>query len=164
MSSTDDQDGNQWTAITLVVNGAERSLVVASDRRLVDVLREDLGLTGTKVACEVSVCGACTVLVDGRPTSSCVMLAAQADEREIVTVEGLGEYPEIRMLQDAFITEGGFQCGFCTSGQLVAAAALLMNEDVKEMSPAEVQDYMLGNLCRCTGYYGILRAIDAAVR
>ena len=147
----------------MVVNGAERTLVVDSDRRLLSVLRDDLGLTGAKAACEVSVCGACTVMVDGQPTSSCVMLAAQADGREIITVEGLARYPEIRKLQEAFIDEGGFQCGFCTSGQIVAAASLLLGEDAASMSRPEIQDYMLGNLCRCTGYYGILRAIESVL-
>jgi aerobic-type carbon monoxide dehydrogenase small subunit (CoxS/CutS family) len=90
------------------------------------------------------------------------MLAAQADGREIVTVEGLERSAQGRALQDAFISEGGFQCGFCTSGQLVAAAALLMDDDVDSRDEAEVSDYMLGNLCRCTGYYGILRAIEVA--
>jgi aerobic-type carbon monoxide dehydrogenase small subunit (CoxS/CutS family) len=151
-----------WTPVTLVVNGVERTVVVANDRRLVDVLRDDFGLTGSKVACEVAVCGVCTVLVDGLPTSSCIMLAAQADGREIVTVEGLEANPQWRALQEAFITEGGFQCGFCTSGQLVAAASLLVDDEVDSGSREEIQDYMLGNLCRCTGYYGILRAIEKA--
>ena len=156
--------GSDRIPITLTVNGAERSLVVEGDRRLLSVLRDDLGLTGAKAACEVSVCGACTVMVDGMPTSSCVMLAVQADGREILTVEGLDRYPQVQRLQEAFIDEGGFQCGFCTSGQIVAAASLLLDEGAEAMTREEIQDYMLGNLCRCTGYYGILRAIEAAIQ
>ena len=136
-----------WIDISLVVNGVERSLVVASDRRLLSVLRDDLGLTGTKTACEVSVCGACTVLVDGRPTSSCVMLAARADGREVITVEGVSR-PRRPPASGGLHPGGGFQCGFCTSGQIVAATSLLLNEDVASMARADIQVFMLGNLCR----------------
>lgn len=147
--------------VEVTVNGTRRSLVVPSDRRLLGLLRNDLRLTGSKAGCEVGVCGACTVLVDGRPTSSCTFLAVQADGREVVTVEAASEEPRVRALQDAFVEEGGFQCGFCTSGQIMAAAALLSDEDARDMSAEEVRYFMLGNLCRCTGYYGILRAIEA---
>jgi aerobic-type carbon monoxide dehydrogenase small subunit (CoxS/CutS family) len=149
------------SSVTMLVNGAERSLVIRSDKTLLHLLRDDLGLTGAKVACEVSVCGACTVLVDGRPTSSCVMLAVQADGRDVVTVEGLDRYPETHALRNAFIDEGGFQCGYCTSGQIVAAISLLLRNDAADMSADDVKEYMVGNLCRCTGYYGILRAIES---
>jgi carbon-monoxide dehydrogenase small subunit len=155
--------GADSTFISLIVNGSERSVVIAAGRRLLSVLRDDLALTGAKAGCEVGVCGACTVLVDGHPTSSCTLLAVQADGREVTTVEGLAELPVLRRLQQAFVDEGGFQCGFCTSGQLVAAAALLLRDDAEELTQEQIRDHMLGNLCRCTGYYGILRAIDVAL-
>lgn len=148
--------------VRLRVNGQGVTAVVPAERRLVALLREELGLTGTKLACEVGVCGACTVLVDGRPTSSCITLAVQVDGCDVLTVEGLADHPDLASLQDAFVAEGGLQCGFCTSGQLVAAAALLRNRQEESASPAERAEQLHGNLCRCTGYYGILRAIEAA--
>lgn len=149
-------------ALTLTVNGVQRSLLVTPDRRLLGVLRDDLGLTGAKAGCEVGVCGACTVLVDGRPTSSCLLFAAQADDTDVLTVEGLEATPALRRLQEAFVEEGGFQCGFCTSGQLVTAASLVLSGELDSMSEAEIQEEMLGNLCRCGAYYGIQRAIEKA--
>lgn len=149
-------------AVSLEVNGTPRQLLVDPERRLARVLREDLGLTGTKVGCEVGVCGACTVLVDGLPTSSCIALAVEVDEREILTVEGLQLHPELERLQAAFIDEGGLQCGYCTSGQLMSAASLILSGAAGGLSEDDIRHHMLGNLCRCTGYYGILRAIAAA--
>jgi aerobic-type carbon monoxide dehydrogenase small subunit (CoxS/CutS family) len=146
-------------AVTMTVNGVPRSLLVSPERRLLGVLRDDLGLTGAKAGCEVGVCGACTVLVDGRPTSSCLLFAAQADDADVLTVEGLEGTAELRRLQEAFIEEGGFQCGFCTGGQLVTAASFVLSGELDSMSEAEVQESMLGNLCRCGAYYGIQRAI-----
>lgn len=149
--------------VSLTVNGESVAVVVPVDRRLAAVLREDLGLTGTKIACEVGVCGVCTVLVDGQPVSSCITLAVQVEGQDVMTVEGLSDDPRLRNLQDAFVAEGGFQCGFCTSGQLMAAAALITSGRASTMSSEEIAHYMLGNLCRCTGYYGILRAIEGTV-
>lgn len=149
-------------ALTLTVNGVQRSLLVTPDRRLLGVLRDDLGLTGAKAGCEVGVCGACTVLVDGRPTSSCLLFAMQADDTDVLTVEGLEDNPDLRRLQEAFIDEGGFQCGFCTSGQLVTAASLVLSGELSSMTETEIQESMLGNLCRCGAYYGIQRAIGKA--
>ncbi|MPZ87445.1 MAG: 2Fe-2S iron-sulfur cluster binding domain-containing protein [Nitriliruptorales bacterium] len=149
---------DSWVRISTVVNGKPEELAVPADRCLVTVLRDDLGLTGTKIGCEVGVCGACTVLVDGRPTSSCLTLAVQVDGAEILTVEGLGRHPELQELQQAFIEQGGFQCGFCTSGQLVALASLVLENRLPSMNGEEVAEHLHGNLCRCTGYYGILRA------
>lgn len=148
--------------ISLTVNGDPVQLVVAPDRRLAAILREDLQLTGTKLACEVGVCGGCTVLVDGQPTSSCMTLAVQVDGAEILSVEGLSAIPELARLQEAFVSEGGFQCGFCTSGQLVGAAPLVTSGRVAAMTRDEIAEHLDGNLCRCTGYYGILRAIRKA--
>lgn len=153
-----------WVDIELVVNGQSHQLNVPADRRLVTVLREDLRLTGTKLGCEVGVCGVCTVLVDGRQTSSCLTLAVQVDGAEITTVEGLAEEPALDALREAFIEEGAFQCGFCTSGQLANAAPLVTGRRGARMPREELARYLHGNLCRCTGYYGILRAIERASR
>lgn len=145
--------------VRFTVNGDPRELDVRADRRLIDVLREDCGLTGTKEGCSVGVCGACSVLVDGQLLSACLLPALFADGHEITTVEGLA-HGELTPLQEAFITEGGFQCGICTPGQLVSATALLRAHP--QPSGAEVREWMMGNLCRCTGYHGITRAIAKA--
>jgi aerobic-type carbon monoxide dehydrogenase small subunit (CoxS/CutS family) len=137
------------------LNGAPVDVTVPAERLLVDLLREDLGKTGTKDGCSVGVCGLCTVQVDGVPLSACLLLATQIDGAAIRTVEGLAS-----PLQEAFISEGGFQCGICTSGQLMAADALLRTKP--KATDAEVTDWQMGNLCRCTGYYGIARAIAKA--
>lgn len=130
-------------------------LEVPAERLLVDLLRDDLGKTGTKDGCSVGVCGLCTVQVDGRPMSACLLLATQVDGAAVRTIEGLRS-----PLQDAFITEGGFQCGICTSGQLMTADAFL--RDHPDFTEQELTDGLMGNLCRCTGYYGIARAIAKA--
>jgi carbon-monoxide dehydrogenase small subunit len=129
--------------------------VVPAERLLVDLLREDLGQTGTKDGCSVGVCGLCTVQVDGLPMSACLLLVTQVDGSAVRTIEGLAS-----PLQDAFITEGGFQCGICTSGQLMTADAFL--RDHPDCTEDEVKNGQMGNLCRCTGYYGIARAIAKA--
>jgi aerobic-type carbon monoxide dehydrogenase small subunit (CoxS/CutS family) len=138
--------------IRFTLNGAPIEVAVPAERLLLDVLREDLGKTGTKDGCSVGVCGLCTVQVDGAPMSACLLLATQVDGAAVRTIEGLAS-----PLQDAFIDEGGFQCGICTSGQLVAADALLRVKP--DATAAEISDWQMGNLCRCTGYYGIARAI-----
>jgi aerobic carbon-monoxide dehydrogenase small subunit len=148
------------SVVRLNVNGVPKAVLVSAERRLLSVLRDELGLTGTKAGCEVGVCGACTVLVDGRPTSSCLLLAVQAHDSDVLTVEGLAANDRLRPLQEAFIEEGGFQCGYCTSGQLIMAAWLVLSDELPGMSDDEIREAMLGNLCRCTGYYGIMRAID----
>jgi aerobic-type carbon monoxide dehydrogenase small subunit (CoxS/CutS family) len=145
--------------IYLTVNGVPRSVLVSPEWRLLKVLRDGLGLTGTKVGCEVGVCGACTVLVNGLPTSSCLLWAFQASNSEVITVEGLTRFEDLRMLQRLFMEEGAFQCGYCTSGQLVSVAALVLSGALRTMSDSDIRLAMAGNLCRCTGYYGILRAI-----
>jgi aerobic-type carbon monoxide dehydrogenase small subunit (CoxS/CutS family) len=146
--------------IRLKVNGVSKSVLVSPDRRLLSVLRDELGLTGTKTGCEVGVCGACTVLVNGQPTSSCILLAVQAEDADVLTVEGLDRDERFRLLQQAFIDEGGFQCGYCTSGQLMTIASMVLSGSLPSMSDDDIRETMLGNLCRCTGYYGILRAIE----
>lgn len=145
--------------VRIRLNGAAIDATVPAERLLIDLLREDLGLTGTKLGCGVGVCGACTVLVDGAPMTACLILAAMIDGRSVRTIEGVrGERPSA--LQDAFVREGGSQCGICTPGQVLAATALL--EGSPRPSDEEIRDGMKGNLCRCTGYYGIVRAIRAA--
>jgi aerobic-type carbon monoxide dehydrogenase small subunit (CoxS/CutS family) len=142
--------------IALQVNGGSFELEVAPDRRLVDVLRVDLGLLGTKLACGEGACGACAVLLDGRPAASCILLAAAAEGREIRTIEGLsrnGPTP----LQEAFVAEDALQCGFCTPGQIVTATALL--ERSPRPTREEIHHAMAGNLCRCGAYPKIERAI-----
>ncbi len=144
----------------LIVNGRPRDVDASGLRTLVDVLRYDLGLTGTKEACGVGVCGACTVLVDGRMIASCITLAAQAAGAQIQTIEGLGDREILDPLQESFITDGGFQCGICTPGQLLAAKSLLDHNPTP--TEEEIKDWMMGNLCRCTGYYQIIESIANA--
>jgi carbon-monoxide dehydrogenase small subunit len=147
--------------VRLEINGQPHALDVAPARRLVDVLRHDLGLTGTKESCAVGVCGACSVLVDGELVSACLLPAALADGRSITTIEGIaGPDGQLSPLQAAFIREGGLQCGACTPGQIVAATALLAEQPSPD--EAHIREWMAGNLCRCTGYAGIIRAIKAA--
>jgi carbon-monoxide dehydrogenase small subunit len=148
--------------IHLTVNGTPHDVEVPSYRTLLDCLRNDLGLTGSKEGCGVGVCGACTVLLDGKMISSCIALAVFADGREVITVEGLAEDERLHPVQQAFIDFGGFQCGICTPGQVVAAKALL--DENPNPSEAEIREWMLGNLCRCTGYYKIIESIEAAAR
>ena len=149
-------------AIQLRVNGVDHQLQVPARRLLVDCLRYDLGLTGTKEGCSVGVCGACMVLIDGRMIASCITLAVAADGAEITTIEGLAEEGQLHPVQQAFIDHGGFQCGICTPGQVLAAKALLdINPDPNEN---DIREWMMGNLCRCTGYYGILESVKNAAR
>ena len=147
--------------INIIVNGEEYHLEVKPNRVLLDVLREDLNLTGTKKGCGFGKCGACTVLLDGRPIHSCLLLAAHADNREITTIEGIaGEKPH--PLQEAFVEKGAVQCGFCTPGMINTAKALLdTNPDPDE---AEIKLAIAGNLCRCTGYSQIVSAIQSCTK
>ena len=149
------------TTIHLRVNGEDHDVRVQPQRLLVDCLRYDLGLTGTKEGCSVGVCGACTVLLNGRMVASCIMLAVAADGAEITTIEGLSEDGRLHPLQQSFIDYGGFQCGICTPGQIMAAKALL--DQAPDPSEEEIREWMMGNLCRCTGYYKILESIVKAV-
>ena len=146
--------------IEITVNGRRRALEVAVHHTLLDVLRDDLELTGTKECCLVGECGACTVMVNGRIVDSCLMLAVEADGADIVTVEGLAREGELSPLQEAFLDKGAVQCGFCTPGQLVAAQALLAANP--HPTPEEVQEGLSGNLCRCACYVQISEAVMAA--
>ena len=148
--------------IRLTVNGRTREVEVPTSRTLLDCLRYDLGLTGSKEGCGVGVCGACTVLLDGKIISSCIALAVFANGHEITTVEGLAEDERLHPVQQAFIDFGGFQCGICTPGQVVAAKALL--DANPNPTDDEIREWMLGNVCRCTGYYKILESIRAAAQ
>ncbi len=147
--------------LRLTVNGRPYEVSVPANRLLVHVLRDDLGLTGTKEGCSVGVCGACSVLVDGVLLSSCLLPAVFASGSSITTVEGLAPDDEhLSPLQESFIRHGGFQCGMCTPGQLIAATALLAENP--SPSADQVKNWMMGNLCRCTGYYQIVDSILAA--
>ncbi|TDP72784.1 (2Fe-2S)-binding protein [Roseateles toxinivorans] len=143
--------------IHLTVNGESRHCAVAPRQHLVDFLREDLGLTGSHLGCEHGVCGACTVRLDGQVVRGCLVLAVQADGRAIETVEGLTEGGTVRDLQDAFVARNALQCGYCTSGMLMAAAELL--DTRPNASREQVRAWISGNYCRCTGYQAIVDAI-----
>jgi len=143
-----------------MVNGAERELEVAPNLTLLDFLRDDLRLTGTKECCDLGECGACTVLVDGRSVNSCLMLAVEADASEVITIEGLTEDGRLNALQDAFMAKGAVQCGFCIPGQVMAAQYLLQRNP--HPTPAEIREGLSGNLCRCGGYVQICEAVLAA--
>src|SRR5215216_3812049 len=143
------------------LNGTPREMSVPTHVRLIDLLRDSLGLTGTKEGCSVGVCGACSVLVNGELMSACLMPAVFVDGTRVTTIEGLAPDEEhLTPLQDAFIRHGGFQCGICTPGQIVAATALLAEQP--RPTAEQVRHWMTGNLCRCTGYYKIVESILAA--
>lgn len=148
--------------INLKINGREHALSVAPTDTLVDVLREKLGMTGTNKDCCMGICGACTVMVDGRTASSCILLAVQADGRDIVTVEGLERGGKLSAVQEAFLRHGAVQCGYCTPGFVITATALL--RDNPSPSRDDIIDALRGNLCRCTGYKKIVEAVEDAVR
>ncbi|MCE2530382.1 MAG: (2Fe-2S)-binding protein [Acidimicrobiia bacterium] len=146
--------------ITVNINGASETRDVEPRRLLVDFIRSDAGLTGTHIGCDTSSCGACTVLLDGRPVKSCTVLAVQADGSEVKTVEGLAEGGELHPVQAAFKQHHGLQCGFCTPGMMLVGSALL--EDNPDPTDEEVRWAISGNICRCTGYMNIVTAIQAA--
>jgi aerobic carbon-monoxide dehydrogenase small subunit len=144
----------------LTVNGREHQVRVEDRKLLLDTLREDLGLTGAHAGCEHGVCGACTVLLDGRPVRSCLMFAAQAEGHEVSTVESLDNGDGLSALQQAFVDHLGLQCGYCTSGMLLTAHAYL--RDHPKPTRDEAREAIAGNLCRCTGYTGVVESILAA--
>jgi len=146
--------------IAITVNGTRREAEVEPRTLLVDFLREELGLTGTKVGCETSQCGACTVHLDGAAVKSCTVLAVQADERSIVTIEGLAHDGTLHAMQNAFWEQHGLQCGFCTPGMIMSAVELVAGDG--SLSDADIRHGLEGNLCRCTGYENIIRAVRAA--
>lgn len=146
--------------IEITVNGRRRALDVAVQHTLLDVLRDQLDLTGTKECCVVGECGACTVIVDGRAINSCLMLAVEADGAEVTTIEGLATVGRLSPLQEAFLDKGAVQCGFCIPGQVMSAHALLARNP--HPTVAEVHEGLAGNLCRCAGYQQITEAVVAA--
>jgi carbon-monoxide dehydrogenase small subunit len=152
----------QARRIELTVNGRSRSVEVAVHHTLLEALRDDLGLTGTKECCLVGECGACTVLIDGVSVDSCLMLAVEADGRSVTTVEGLADGDGLSRLQQAFLDTGAAQCGFCIPGQLISAEALLAS--TPHPTRAEIEEGLAGNLCRCGGYEQILEAVELAAR
>ena len=147
-------------SITATINGVKHAATVEPRRSLVDFLRHDLGLVGTHVGCEHGVCGACTVMLDGRTVRSCLLFAAQADGAEIITIEGIGTDEALHPLQVAFQQYHAVQCGFCTPGMILAALELLREN--ADPSEAEIRVGLSGNLCMCTGYVNIVRAVRAA--
>lgn len=148
--------------VDFVLNGSKATLQCADHELLVDVIRERLDLKGTKRSCDVEVCGACTVLLDGLAVSSCTTLAAELDGRSLVTVEGLADADGLNVVQQAFVDHGAAQCGFCTPGMVMSVQALAM--DHPDADADTVRDYLAGTICRCTGYTKILEAAEEAVR
>ena len=143
--------------ISLVINGQPRSVEVEARTTLLDLVREQCGFTGAKLGCDIQVCGACTLLVDGKPVSACSMLAVDADGCEILTIEGLGANGKLHPLQEAFMEFGALQCGYCTSGFILTAKALL--DENPKPSDEEIRDYLAGNFCRCGCYQEIMQAV-----
>jgi len=153
----------QTIPISFTLNGRLQELVVEPHELLLDVVRERLGMTGAKRSCDVQVCGACTLLVDGRPVSACTTLAFEVRDRSVMTIEGLAaDDGKLHPLQEAFIEHGGFQCGFCTPGMILTTKALL--QENPDPSIDDIKHYMRGNICRCTGYKKIIESIMAAAK
>ena len=148
--------------IRLTINNEREELVVPSNMTLLQMLREKAALTGTKNGCSAGECGACTVLMNGEPVNSCMVLAVECDAATITTVEGLGHDSRLDPIQEAIIEAGGVQCGFCTPGILISARALL--DRCPDPSDKQIREALVGNLCRCTGYVRIIRAVKAAAR
>ncbi len=148
--------------ITLNVNKESYDIAVRPDRTLLDVLRDDLGLTGTKQGCDLGNCGACTVIMDDKPVVACLVLAVEAQGKDIITIEGVADGENLHPIQQAFIDHDGLQCGFCTPGTIMSAKALLDNNPHPEEE--DIREAISGNLCRCTGYDKIVESIQAAAQ
>ncbi|HVN23008.1 MAG TPA: (2Fe-2S)-binding protein [Syntrophorhabdales bacterium] len=160
MECIEDKYGIKRYLIQIVVNGDDRALLVTANTLLVNVLRERLDLTGTKKGCELGNCGSCTVLLDGKPVDSCLVLAVEADGCEITTIEGVAQSEELDRLQNSFVENAAIQCGYCTPGMILSAKALLTRNPAP--TEQEVRQAIAGNLCRCTGYVNIVKAVMAA--
>jgi len=156
----DRKNNTKRYAIDLIVNGDPYTVVVKANALLVNVLRDQLGLTGTKKGCELGDCGSCTVLLDGKPVDSCLILALEAEGHAITTIEGVAESSELDVVQQAFIDHGAVQCGYCTPGMILSAKALLKSNP--HPTERDVREAIAGNLCRCTGYVNIVKAVLAA--
>jgi len=150
------------TNVTIEVNGTTRSASVPPETTLLELLRDHFNLTGAKLGCDVGDCGACTVIVDGKPINACLMLAGQADRRSVLTIEGLATRDRLHPIQKAFEDHGSLQCGFCGPGTILSAKALL--DENSNPTVQEIKDALSGNLCRCTGYTKMIEAIQAAAR
>ncbi len=146
--------------VMLTVNGKSYELSVSPWRTLLEVIREDLGLTGTKEGCHLGECGACTVIMDGKTVNSCLVLATEADGKQVTTIEGLADGDKLHPVQQAFVDHGGLQCGFCTPGMIMSAKVLL--DEKPDPSEEEIKRAIAGNMCRCTGYTKIIESIKAA--
>lgn len=155
-----DKQGIKRYLISLTVNGDTYTAVVKANTLLVNVLREELNLTGTKKGCELGDCGSCTILLDGQPIDSCIVLALEADGREITTIEGVAQHGALDKLQESMINNSAIQCGYCTPGMVLSAKALL-TQNPNPTEP-EIRKAIAGNLCRCTGYVNIVKAIQVA--
>jgi carbon-monoxide dehydrogenase small subunit len=149
-------------SLTIIVNHVTYTINIETHLTLVEVLRDRLGLTGTKKSCNEGECGACTVLMEGRPVASCMVLAMDAQNKNITTIEGLAEGEKLHPLQEAFVKHGGIQCGFCTPGMILSAKALL--DEHPDPTPLQVRKAISGNLCRCTGYQQIVDSVMAAAK
>ncbi len=145
---------------TITVNGKPRSFDVEPNTLLLNLVREEMLLTGAKYGCGVGECGACTVLLDGESVLACMILAVDADGRNVETIEGLGEYDHLHPIQEAYLEEGAVQCGFCTPGFVMSTKALLSEKP--QPTETEIREYLKGNMCRCTGYVNIVRAVQSA--
>jgi carbon-monoxide dehydrogenase small subunit len=156
---TTDRQGRNRYLVNLRVNGDDYAVVVKANTTLVNVLRNDLGLTGTKKGCELGDCGSCTVLLDGKPVDSCMVLAVEAEGREVTTIEGVAQSGRLDALQESFVNHAAVQCGYCTPGMILAAKALLARNP--HPTEGEVREAIAGNLCRCTGYVHIVEAVLA---
>jgi aerobic carbon-monoxide dehydrogenase small subunit len=152
----------QLIPLSFTLNGRLQEIEVEPHELLIDIIRERFGLTGVKRSCDVQVCGACTLLVDGRPVSACTTLAFEVRGRSVLTIEGMAEGDKLHPLQQAFIDHGGFQCGFCTPGMILASKALL--DEKPNPTEDELKHFMHGNICRCTGYKKIIESIMAAAK
>lgn len=156
-----DKDGIKRYMVCVTINGGEYTRVVKANTLLVNFLREDLGLIGTKKACELGDCGCCTVMLDGKPVNACLVLAVDVDGHEITTIEGIAHGEDLDIIQEKFIEHAAYQCGYCTSGMIVSSRALL--NEKPNPTEHEVREAIAGNLCRCTGYVNIVEAVlDAA--
>ena len=152
----------QEALIEFQVNQVSYRITVRPSATLLDVLRQDLGLKGTKRGCDQGHCGACTVILDGKAVNACLLLAVEAHGKKITTIEGLSTGDRLHPLQEAFVDEGAIQCGFCTPGMILSAKALL--DEVQEPSEEEIREALSGNLCRCTGYVKIVKAVQRAAQ
>ncbi len=148
--------------IRTTVNGEEYSLLVDPKKTLLELLRDDLDLTGTKEGCDEGECGACSVILDGKVVNSCLVLAVEADNAEVMTIEGMHRGEELHPIQKAFVDSGAVQCGFCTPGMVITTKAML--DEIPDPSEEDIKQYLTGNLCRCTGYTKIIDAVNAAIK